>query len=255
MRALPPEDDGLPDPVLAQARSGGSRAVLLAALPGCRVFAAVTATATSEHVTASGLRADSTAEMAVLLLEADGERALPVFRDVAGVLAFAPSARPVRLLGADACRAALDEGARALVLDPGPDAVVLEEADLRALAGGWVPVPGSGLATRYAETALHPPAAPVAAPLLAALRRALGPERVRAARLLQGPDGLVLGVAAAAPLDPVALAALAQRVAERLGSDLPAGGLDLAQVGVKGPGVVVLPAGRLRRALRRPSRG
>lgn len=244
MRALPPDDDGLADPVLAQARATGSPARVLAVLAGCRVFAAVTATATSERVTDSGLRADSTAEMAVLLLEVDGVRALPVFPDVAAVLAWHPGARPVRLLGADACRAALDEGAQALVLEPGPQALVLDAGQLRAVASGWVPVPGSDLATRYAEVTLSAPAGDVPAGLVAALRTALHGERLRAARLLEGPEGLVLGVAPQRSLAPADLAALAQRVASRLGPDLPVGGLDLAQVPVRGPGLVVVPPGR-----------
>lgn len=252
---LPPQDDGLPDPVLASARAQGGRAPVLAALGGCRVFAAVSATATATHETESGLRADSTAEMAVLLLEVDGRRALPVFRDVAAVLAWAEGARPVRLVGRDACRAALDEGAEALVLDPGPDAFVLDLADVRALAAGWVPVPGSELATRRTEVELGAPA-DVPPGLVDRLAEALAPERrsstrLRAARLLQGPDGLVLGVAAAQPLDPAALAALAQRVMRRLGDALPADGLDLAQVAAAGPGVVVVPAARRRSLLRR----
>ena len=253
MKGLPPQDDGLPDPVLAAARSDGARARVLSVLGTCRVFAAVTATATSSHVTESGLRADSTAEMAVLLLEVDGRRALPVFRDVAGVLAWHDGARPVRLIGADACRAALDEGAEALVLDPGPDAFVLGADELRAVASGWVPVPGSGLATRLGEVELGAPVE-VDARLVASLAAALAPEPLLAARLLRGPDGLVLGVAPARRLDPPALAALAQRVVQRLGADLPAEGLDLAQVAPEGPGVVVVPGPRPRRSLlrRRP---
>jgi pimeloyl-ACP methyl ester carboxylesterase len=40
---------------------------------------------------------------------------------------------------------------------------------------------------------------------------ALAPERLRAARLLEGPDGLVVGVAPRTPLAPAELAALANR--------------------------------------------
>lgn len=250
MQALPPQDDGLPDPALAAVRQAGSRAEVLAVLGEARVFAAVTATATATHVTDAGLRADSTAEMAVLLLEVDGRRALPVFRDVAAVTGWHPGARPVRLLGAQACRAALDEGAEALVLDPGPAAFVVEPAELRTLAGGWVPVPGSGLATRRADVALTAPE-DVPPGLVDALARALAPEGLRAARLLTGPEGLVLGVAPRRPLDPPQLAALAQRVLDRLGESLPAEGLDLAQVAERGPGVPVVPARRRLPGLRR----
>lgn len=248
MRKLPPDDDGLPDPALVAARSA-TRAQALAVLGGCRVFAAVAATATSTHGAEAGLRSDSTAEMAVLLLEVQGRRALPVFSDVAQVLAWQEGARPVRLLGRDACSAALDEGAEALVLDPGPAALVLDAGEVAALAEGWVPVPGSDLATRLGAVELTAPE-DLPPALVRVVAEALRPEGLRAARLLQGPHGLVLGVAPRRPLDPAALAALAQRVANRLGPDLPADGLDLAQVPPRGPGVPVVRRSLLRSALR-----
>jgi hypothetical protein len=239
---LPPPDDGLADARLAAA---GTHAELLAALAGARVFAGVVATATAEEVTATGLRAESSAEMAVLLLEVAGDRALPVFSSVPALTAWRADARPVRLTGPQACQAALDEGARAVVLDPGGTAVALTEEEVRALASGWVPVPGSALTTRHGAVELRQPAVPLPQELVAALETALAGERLRAARLLEGPDGLVLGVAPRRPLDPAALAALAQRVVERLGPQLPAEGLDLAQVPPRGPGVPLL-RGRLR---------
>jgi len=232
-----PPDDGLADPRLAAA---SSHAEVLAALAGARVFAGVVATATAEEVGAHGLRTESTAEMAVLLIESAGERALPVFSSVPALLAWRADARPVRLTGPQACRAALDEGARALVLDPAGTAVALAEDELHALAEGWVPVPGSSLATRRGSAELRPPAVPVPPDLLEALREALAGEPLRAARLLEGPDGLVLGVAGKGPLPPAALAALAQRVVGRLGSRLPAEGLDLTEVPARGRGVPVL---------------
>lgn len=240
----PAQDDGGADPRLVAA---GHRAEVLAALADARVFAGVGASATSEHAGARGLRADSTAELAVLLLEVDGERALPVFPSVDALRRWRLDARPVPLLGSQACQAALDEGAAAVVLDPGGAAVVLHLDEVRALATGWVPVPGSGLATRRGDVELGLPAVPVPAALVAALRAALAGERLRGARLLEGPDGLVLGVATRRPLAPVELAALAQRVMTRLGPDLPADGLGLAQVAVRGPGLPVL-TGRFRRA-------
>ncbi len=57
---------------------------------------------------------------------------------------------------------------------------------------------------------------------------------MRAARLLDGPDGPVLGVVPRTPLDPAALAALAQRLAPRLSAPL-----DLAVVAPGGPGAEV----------------
>ncbi|HUR13744.1 MAG TPA: SseB family protein [Mycobacteriales bacterium] len=239
----PAPDDGTADLRLAAA---GTHAEVLAALAGARVYAAVAATATTEEVTEHGLRAESTAEMAVLVLEASGQRALPVFSSVLALQRWRLDARPVPLTGPQACQAALDEGACALVIDPGGPAVVLEEHEVRSLASGFVPVPGSGLATRRADVELRAPAVPVPQALRSALQAALAGEGLRAARLLEGPDGLVLGIAARTPLGPADLAALAQRVVVRLGSQLPPDGLDLVQVPPRGAGVVLL-----RRTLRR----
>lgn len=236
-------------PVLDEPDSPPARAALLAALGPARVFAAITATATAEETAAStGLRAESSAEMAVVLLEApDGSRALPVFPDLAALRRWRLDARPVPLTGAQACAAALDEGAEALLLDPAGAAWQLDLGELRALAAGWVPVAGTGLSSRHAPTRLGEPSS-VPAGLAAALTAALAGERLRAARLLEGPDGLVLGVAPRRPLDPAGLAALAARVVARLGPDLPREGLDLAQVPPSGPGVDLLGRRRFRRA-------
>lgn len=243
MREVPTPDDGLADARLAAA---STRAELLAALAGARVFAAVVATSTAEEITAGGLRAESSAEMAVLLFDVDGERALPVFSSVPALTGWRASARPVPLNGRQACQAALDEGAAALVLDPPEAPLVLVVDEVRALASGWVPVPGTSLATRRGSVELRAPAVPVSVDLVEALGAALAGERLRAARLLEGPEGLVLGVAAQGHLDPAALAALARRVVTRLGPRLPPEGLDLVEVPARGPGVPLLPR-RLRR--------
>ncbi len=81
------------------------------------------------------------------------------------------------------------------------------------------------------------------------LAEALRDEPVTSARLLEGPDGLVLGISGP-PLEPAGLAALAGRVMARAGDALPPQGLDLAQVGPEGPGVP-LPLSRRRGLLRR----
>lgn len=230
-------DTGEPDPRLAAALASGDRAQVLAALAGARVFATITATATAEETGAHGLRQESSAEMAVVLLEApDGSRALPVFSSLAQLKRWRLDGRPVPLTGPQACQAALDEGADAVVLDPAGAAFAVEE--LTALASGFVPVPGAGVATRRGETALGAPDQ-VPDGLVAALRKALKGEPVREARLLEGPDGLVLGVVT--ELEPAALAALAHRLVGRLGAALPAAGLDLAPVARGGGGVRVLP--------------
>jgi len=236
-------DDGLADPRLAAALAGAGHVEVLAALAGARVFAGISATSTAEEVTEHGLRAESSAEMAVLLVELDGSRALPVFSSVAALRRWRIDARPVPLLGPQACQAALDEGAEALLVDA---AVTVPLAEVRTLAQGWVPIAGSGLASRRTETALQAPSSPVPETLRRALRSALEGEGLRAARLLESPEGLVLGVAGRHPISPAELAALAHRVMSALGDALPAEGLDLTEVPRRGPGVPLL-----RRGLRR----
>jgi hypothetical protein len=230
-------DTGATDPRLARALSAydgtaASHAELMAALVGARVYAAITATATAEHVDGgTGLRAESSAEMAVVLVAApDGARALPVFSSTESLEQWRSDVRPVALTGPEAAQAGLDEGAVALLVEGR-----ITVTELPDLAAGWVPVPGSGLATRVGDVALRPPSE-VPEALVAALRTALEGERLRSARLLEGPDGLVVGVAPSQELGPAELAALAQRVAGRLGDGFPDAGLDLVRVGPRGPG-------------------
>ena len=252
-------DDGRADARLAVALNDDTgttqaRTELLAALSQARVFAAISATAASEHTSATtGLRAESRAVMAVLLIETgDGARALPVFSDLAALQQWRPDARPVPLTGSQACAAALDERASALLLDPvvqpAGAAAVIEVEELTALAEGWMPVGGTALTARRGAPELTAPAVSVLPELRRALRRALRAEALVAARVLDGPDGMVLGVAPREPLDPAALAALAHRVVRRLGPALPTSGLDLVQVPSRGPGQDVLRRTRFRRA-------
>ena len=110
-------------------------------------------------------------------------------------------------------------------------------------------IAGTGLSSRVAIGQATAPAQ-VDDRLLAVLGSALRGEPVRAARVLQGPDSLVLGVVA--DLDPGALAALAARVLPRVRAVLPTGGLDLMVVAPDGPGTPVPLArrGRLHRRVR-----
>jgi hypothetical protein len=234
-------DTGRADPAVAAALAAWSaeptprtRARALAALAPARVFAAVTARSTGEHVQP---RADSTAEMALVTLAGSTGRAVPLFLDVAGVIAFADGARPVPLDLPQACSAALDDGAVAVVVDPSGGGLLLSGPELPELAAGRIPVPGAALSARTTTAALTTPARRDE-PLLTLLAAALRGEPVRAARMLDGPDGPVLGVVPEADLPPAALAALAGRLAPRL--DRP---LDLAVVASAGPGHVV-PLGR-----------
>lgn len=248
-----PPDDGRPDPRLSAAllAHDGSTATygeVLAALATARVFLALSAQALATGAaTGAGLLQESSAQMSLLsLVSPRGSRALPAFLDGHDVQRWRSQARPVPVAGPLACRTVLDDGAEALLLDPTDRALAISGPALRELAAGRVPVVGAALSARTARVELV--AAPAAPPrLLTALSRALAREPVRAARLLAGPDGPVLGLVADLP--PADLAALADRVRGRLGSDLPPGGLDLAVVPEHGPGEPL--ALRPRRGLRR----
>ena len=135
-------DDGRADAGLVAALrtydgSSPSRFDVLAVLAGARVFVAITATSTAEHVEAgTGLRAESSAEMALVsLVASDGERAIPAFLDVAGVVGWRPGYRPVPVPGRELARAALDDGAAAVLLDPTGAALVVRRDDLVVMAG------------------------------------------------------------------------------------------------------------------------
>jgi hypothetical protein len=228
--------------------SAGAAAQVLAALTGARVLAAITATSTAEHVEeGTGLRAESSAEMALLTLVRGEERALPVFTSIEALRRWRLDARPVVVPGEAVALAALEQGATTVLLDL---VFAVDGADLQALAQGYLPVAGSTLATRRTSGEIVAPATPPSRDLLVALAQALALEPVSEARLLEGPDGPVLGVVPDRALTPVELAELARRLVARLGDRLPAAGLDLAVVAPGGPGSPV-PRRTTRRLLRR----
>jgi hypothetical protein len=242
-------DTGEADPRLAAALAAhtagptaGTRAEVLAAVAGARVFAPVLATSTAEHRDpGTGLRAESTAEMALLtLVGSAGGRAVPLFLDVAGVVAFRPGARPVPLRGGEACAAAREDGAVGVLVDPPGAALAITGGELAELAGGRVPVAGAPLSAAV-TTGLRTPEH-VDDALVTAVAAALRGQQVRAARLLTGPDGPVLGVVPDRPLDAAGLTALAARVLPETGRP----DLSLAVVAPDGPGLPV----RLQRARR-----
>lgn len=234
-------DTGLADPSLAAALAGwraartpAARAAALAALAGARVFVAVTARSTAEHVDpGTGLRAESTAEMALITLAGSTGRGLPVFLDVPSVTGFLDGARPVPLSLSQVCQAARDDDAAAVVVDPAATHLVLTADELDDLAAGRLPVPGAPVSTRATTAALTAPST-VDPQLLDAVAAALRPEALRGARLLDGPDGLVLGVVPQRELSAAELAAIAARIAPRLPC-----ALDLAVVPPHGPGLTV----------------
>lgn len=130
-----PDDDGLTDPVLAGAL--GDDVAVLEAFAEARVFVPIIALL--GEVPSEG---DKNAEMAaVLMTGADGRTALLAFTSLATMSVWDSQARPVPVLGRDAARATLDEGAAALLLDLGsPSFSVIETADVQHLAAGHVMV-------------------------------------------------------------------------------------------------------------------
>lgn len=116
-----PDDGGEAYPALAA--SLGDDARVNAVLGDVRVFVPVVAVL--GDVPAEG---DTEADMAaVLMTGADGRRALLTFSSVATMRAWNPDARPVPVWGRDAARAALAEGAAALLVDLGsPGFTVVE---------------------------------------------------------------------------------------------------------------------------------
>ena len=126
-----PGDDGTVDAGLAAAF--GDDLAVLAALAEARVFVPIIALL--GEAPAEG---DKNADMAaVLMTGADGRKALLAFSSVASMAAWDPKARPVPILGRDAARATLDEGASALLLDLGSSSfTVVETDDVGHLAAG-----------------------------------------------------------------------------------------------------------------------
>jgi hypothetical protein len=143
-----PDDDGRADPALAEAL--GDDVAVLAVIGDVRVFVPVVALLGDEP--SAG---DKEADMAtVLMTGADGRTALLAFSSVATMTAWNAEARPVPVLGGAAAKAALGEGAAAILLDVGgPMFTVIETADVEHLAAGhrlvateagraWVTTPG-----------------------------------------------------------------------------------------------------------------
>lgn len=126
-----PGDEGQADPALAEALGDDAR--VLAVLGRVRVFVPVVAL-----VGDSPVGTDKEADMAaVLMTGADGRTALLAFSSVGTMAAWNGDARPVPVWGRAAARAALDEGATAILLDlASPAFTVIETADVEHVAAG-----------------------------------------------------------------------------------------------------------------------
>ncbi|WP_067973712.1 SseB family protein [Nocardiopsis trehalosi] len=214
------DDDGSADPEVAArldayARGEAGDRQVLAALGPARLLVPVVAVPTEVEEGADGLRRDKRSEVAVpVLIGSDGRRGVLAFTSVDSVRRWRADARPVPFTTADACRAALDENADALVVDvAGPVTYAVQGRFLAALAE---------------HGAL--PAAKEDPQVLALIYRVthteFGIERVR----VHDSDTADIGVRLELDhRDDDSLRRVAQRLADELGPLLP-GGIELSAV-------------------------
>lgn len=127
-----PDDDGSADDELRAHLAAGSPD-LVARLARARLLVAVVSVLDAADEDGG----DKESHMAVVsMVNAAGERGLLAFTGVDAMAEWDPLARPVPVAGPLAARAALEEGAAALVIDVrGPVRVAVTGADLRSLAG------------------------------------------------------------------------------------------------------------------------
>ncbi|WP_017591173.1 SseB family protein [Nocardiopsis potens] len=143
------DDDGSADPELTArlekyARGEvGDRQVLTALAPS-RLLIPVVAVPTEVEEGAGGLKRDKKSEVATpVMVGKDGRRGVLAFTSVEAVKRWRADARPVPVPAAEACQAALDEGADAVVVDvAGPVNFAIQGRFLTVLAEeGSVPDP------------------------------------------------------------------------------------------------------------------
>jgi hypothetical protein len=133
-------DHGGADPdveaALAAYAEGGSAYAVLVVLAKARLLIPVVAVLGDTEAGRDELVRDKSADVAVVFFEhPDGRRALLAFTSVAAMSSWNPDARPQPMSMADAARAALDEGADALLVDlEGPVRFAIEAAELSHLA-------------------------------------------------------------------------------------------------------------------------
>jgi hypothetical protein len=141
-----PDDDGSADPAVTAALAtydadpeAGHRPAL-AVLQDSRLLVPVVATLGEVEHDAHGRAHDKTSDMAAVLLTGrDGRTALLSFTSTASLQAWNADARPVGVPARQAARAALQDGADALLVDvAGPVLFPVEGQDLRDLADGLV---------------------------------------------------------------------------------------------------------------------
>jgi hypothetical protein len=140
-----PGDDGAVVPEVADALAAYERGPAahhhhrtLATVQDTRVLVPVVAVLGEVEHDEQGLAHDKTSDMAAVLMKGrDGRSALLCFSGNEPLRAWNPEARPVPVTFRQAARAALQDGAAALLLDvAGPVLFVVEGEDLGALAAG-----------------------------------------------------------------------------------------------------------------------
>lgn len=142
-----PDDDGSADSALAAAleqhRQRPAPASVLATLCRARLLVPVVAVGTVAEPGADGPARDKKADMSAVLMNGrDGRRALLAFSSLVRLTGWSATARPVAVAAADAARAAVAEGAAAVLVDvAGPVPFLVAGDDLHQLAAGRVLVP------------------------------------------------------------------------------------------------------------------
>jgi hypothetical protein len=138
-------DAGDADAALASALTAYDRAPdqlhhpTLAVLQDARLLVPVVAILGEVEQDEQGRRREKTSDMAAVLLTGqDGRTALLAFTCTEALRRWSPDARPVPVTARTAARAAVQDGADALVVDvSGPVLLAVEGDDLRALAAGY----------------------------------------------------------------------------------------------------------------------
>ena len=128
-----PGDDGSPDLAL-RAQFASPTAVLVQQLQTTRLLVAVVTVRNEVQEEAT----DKSSHLAtVSMINAAGQKGLLAFTGVDSLTKWDPAARPVPVLGAEAAQSALDDGAKALVIDvAGPHRYVVTGPALLELAAG-----------------------------------------------------------------------------------------------------------------------
>jgi hypothetical protein len=138
-------DDGSVSPQVEAALSAyaqdpeGERSAALATLQHARLLVPVVAVLGEVEHDEHGLAHDKSSDMATVLMRGrDGRMALLAFTGTEPLRRWNPEGRPVPVSVPDAARAAVHDGADALLVDvAGPVMFVIGGDDLRALADGF----------------------------------------------------------------------------------------------------------------------